>query len=145
MLRNLNTLETPFDGFFNRIFQYEPLTSDSFRTLPVKTEIPLDIASTDEAILVRASLPGFSKEEIDVQLHEGYLTINAEHQTSENAENEKTYLQERFTGNLKRRVRLPNIINGAATRADFCNGILTIQIAIPESIKPQKIKIGSTL
>ncbi len=145
MLRNLNTLETPFDGFFNRIFQYDPLINDSFRALPIKTEIPLDIASTEEAVLVRASLPGFSKEEIDVQLHEGHLTINAEHQTSENYENEKSYLRERFTGNLKRSIRLPSIVNDADTKADFCNGILTIQITIPESIKPRKIEIGSAL
>ena len=141
MIRRKNAISTPFGSIIDQIFQYEPLLKGKNENSLDQNSIALDIASTLENVIVRASLPGFSREEVDIQLHDGFLTIKAQHQKTDEHESERYYLNERFSGNLERRIKLPNVSNNAETKAELNNGVLTIHITLPESIKPQKIKI----
>ena len=70
----------PFDSprefverFFNRAFG--PAEASGYD----EGALGVDISETDEELIVRASLPGFAEDEIDVQLHQGVLSIKAEH------------------------------------------------------------------
>src|SRR5262245_58242729 len=66
--------------------------------------LALDMMEKDGNVVVKASLPGFQKEDIDVQVHDGVLYIKAEHTAEHEARDAKFYRRERRYGSVSRRV-----------------------------------------
>lgn len=133
----------PFDSprdfverFFNRAFSTEANGYD-------EGTLGVDISETDQELVVRASLPGFSEDEIDVQLHQGVLSIKAEHTVSEAHEDERYHRRERRWSTLSRRLALPGVLHDADVNADLKNGVLTLRIPVPAAAKPKQIKIAT--
>ena len=134
----------PFDSprefverFFNRGFgPMEPSGYD-------EGALGVDISETDEELIVRASLPGFAEDEIDVQLHQGVLSIKAEHTVSEAHEDERYHRRERRWSTLSRRLALPGVLHDADVNAELQNGVLTLSIPVPAAAKPKQIKIAT--
>lgn len=71
----------------------------------------LDVLEQDGNVVVKASLPGFTKEEIDVQVHDGVLYIKAEHNEEKEEKGAKFYRRERRYGAVARRVALPGTVS----------------------------------
>ena len=103
--------------------------------------LALDIAEGDGELIVRASVPGFAKEDIDVQIHDGVLTIKAEQSQEKQTEDERFYRRERRTGSVSRRVTLPGEVAAAGTKAALADGVLTLRIPQAEAAKPKQIPI----
>lgn len=130
-----SVVDRVFDSFFNEAFVGEPTGVPAARTLA------LDVSETEKEVIVRASLPGFKKEEVSVELHEGVLTIRAERaETVETAE-EHYHRRERRAGVLFRRLALPENLNDGAIQADLSDGVLTLRLAKSEREQPRKIVI----
>lgn len=130
-----NTFDRLFDDPFFRGFP----TIASF--VPVEAPLPVDISERDGKLVVEASLPGFKKEEVDVQVHDGVLTISAERKQETEEKTEKFYRRERSWGSVSRRVSLPAEVNETAVDAELKNGILTVSLALPEQRGPKSIEI----
>lgn len=105
--------------------------------------LPLDVSESEDSLVVRASVPGFKPEEIDVQIHSGILTINAERREESEEKNERYLRRERRFGSLTRSVALPSMVDEDACDATLDNGILTLRIQKSREALPRKIKIGS--
>ena len=105
--------------------------------------LPVDISSKDQELVVRASLPGFKKDDIDVQVHDGVLSIKAEQTSDEETSGEKWYRRERRYGSVSRRIALPGIVHDAPVDAALKDGVLTLKIAVPEAARPKQIEIKS--
>ena len=103
--------------------------------------LPLDISETADALIVRASLAGYTADEIDVQLHQGVLTIKAQRQDDEAAGAERYHRRERASGPLSRRVALPGLVHEAEVDAQFENGLLTLTVPFPAQAKPRQIQV----
>lgn len=103
--------------------------------------LPVDIAEADGKLVVRASLPGFEKDDIDVQVNEGVLSIKAEHSDETETKNEKYYRRERRYGSVSRRIALPGIVHEAPVEAELKDGVLTLSIEVPEKARPKQIEI----
>jgi HSP20 family protein len=103
--------------------------------------LPVDIAETDGKLLVRASLPGFAKDDIDVQVNEGVLSIKAEHSEDSETKNEKYYRRERRYGSVSRRIALPGIVHDSPVDAELRDGVLTLSIEVPQKAQPKQIEI----
>ena len=103
--------------------------------------LPVDIAETDGKLLVRASLPGFKKDDIDVQVNDGVLSIKAEHSEHTETTNERYYRRERRYGSVSRRIALPGIVHDAPVDAQLKDGVLTLSIEVPEQARPKQIEI----
>ncbi len=103
--------------------------------------LPVDISETDGALQVRASLPGFTAEDIDVQVHEGVLSINAKHVAESKTHDVHFYRRERLVGSLSRRIALPGVVRDAEVAAALSDGVLTLTIPLPEQAKPKQIEI----
>src|SRR5207248_9360119 len=73
--------------------------------------LPVDISEQGQQLIVRASVPGFAKDDIDVQVHQGVLSINAKHSTENETTDEKWYRRERRYGSVSRRIALPGIVH----------------------------------
>lgn len=125
------------DRFFNRAFG--PAEASGYD----EGALGVDISETDSELIVRASLPGFAEDEIDVQLHQGVLAIKAEHTASEAHEDERYHRRERRWATLSRRLALPGVLHDADVNAELRNGVLTLRIPVPAAAKPKQIKIAT--
>ena len=105
--------------------------------------MPLDLSERDGELVVRASLPGFAKDDIDVQLHDGVLTIAAEREQADEQEEERYIRRERSHEAVSRSIALPAADPDAEVDAELADGVLTLTIATPEARKPRQIEIKS--
>ncbi|MGE3855437.1 MAG: Hsp20/alpha crystallin family protein [Dehalococcoidia bacterium] len=98
-------------------------------------------ADGKKAIVVKADLPGFKKEEVDVQMHDGVLSISARHGEEHEEKTDRYYRRERSWGALTRRVALPGIVKDAPVEASLKDGVLSLRIPLPEQAGPKQIEI----
>jgi HSP20 family protein len=115
---------------------YRPLTADIEEGL-----LPVDISQTEKDIIVRASLPGFQREDVEVLLEKGVLSIKASRKEDGNANGERYYRRERHAGSLSRRVALPGMVQDHETTAELKDGMLTLRVPIAEEAKPKQIAV----
>ncbi|HZW09768.1 MAG TPA: Hsp20/alpha crystallin family protein [Phycisphaerales bacterium] len=101
----------------------------------------LDISEDDQNVIVRASLPGFAKDQIVAEVHEGILTIKAERSEESEEGDERYYRRERRVGSLSRRVALPSIVEDGEGSAEFKDGVLTLRLPKQAKASPRKIEI----
>ena len=99
-----------------------------------------DITESEEAFHVRAELPGVKKEDVEVSLSNGVLTLKGERKVEEETQDEKQHRIERFHGTFVRRFDLPDHIDQGAITAEYVDGVLTLTIPkmkeeIPETTK----------
>lgn len=136
----------PFDGTFGNLRQLmDRLFDDSmFRGPTLGLEegtLAVDISEKEGKLVVRASLPGFKKEDIDVQVNDGVLAIKAEHSEEREVKDERYYRRERRFGAVSRRIALPGIVHDASVSAELKDGVLTLAIDVPEQARPKQIEI----
>lgn len=103
--------------------------------------IALDISELEGKLVVRANMPGFKRDEIDVQVHKGVLTIQGERTEEAEHRDEKYYRRERRVGAVSRSIALPGNISDEHVDAAFAEGVLTLTIAQPEAARPKKVTI----
>ena len=105
--------------------------------------LPLDIYETGDDLVVEAPLPGFHKEDVNVQLHQGVLSIVAQPPALPgDGYQYHYYRRERPWGSWTRRIALPGIVQEAEVRAEMKDGLLTLRIPIPSAAKPKQIQIA---
>lgn len=126
---------------FDRLFAEAEGRGAEGRVLDGFGVFPLDLRETDEAFVVRAELPGFVKEGVEIGLEDGVLTIIATKPAEERVEGETWLVNERTAGAFRRSLRLPNRISGEA-QAAMANGVLTVTVLKAEDAKPRKITIN---
>lgn len=103
--------------------------------------LALDIAEGEGEIVVHASLPGFRKDDIDVQIHNGVLSIKAEHAEEKETGDQRYYRKERRVGSVSRRIALPGVVTDANAKAELKEGVLTLHIPLAEVARPKQISI----
>ena len=104
--------------------------------------LALDVSeNADGQVVVRAPLPGFKKEDIDVQINNGVLSIKAERKEEKETKNEKYYRKECSWGSVSRAVSLPGIVASDKVNAELKDGVLELRIPQAESARPKKIVI----
>ena len=124
-----------FNGFFR-----PPLTHRSVR----KARIPaVDVAETDTTYQVKAELPGIRKEDLDVTVDDGVLTIKAAHNDNrEQTENGQLIRQERSYGKFVRSLRLGENVDEEAITAEYRDGVLHIILPKAKEVQPRKVEVS---
>jgi HSP20 family protein len=102
---------------------------------------PIDISETENEVIVRADLPGFSKEEVSVNATENTLTIEAKRKEKKEEKGERFYRIERKVGSLRRTVSLPVEIDAERAKAKMKDGVLEIVLPKKEKRKGKEIEI----
>lgn len=98
-----------------------------------------DVSETDEAYVVRAELPGVSKDQVDIQLQERELVISGE--IKEESNHGRRHRSSRRTGRFEYRTYLPGDVKADAVSAQLTDGVLTVTIPKSEAAKPRRIEI----
>lgn len=124
--RNYDLFADVFDDMFN-----------SSLTRGVSSLMKTDIHEKDGNYVVDVELPGYKKEDISIDLKNGYLSIGAKHETNETEKNEKGYVihEERSFGSCSRSYYVGEYVKPEDIKAKFDNGILTL--IIPNTDKKQ--------
>jgi HSP20 family protein len=102
---------------------------------------PVDISETENEIIVRADLPGFSKDEVSVNATENSLTIEAKHKEEKKEKGEKYYTVERKFGSFRRVISLPVEVEPEKARARMKDGVLEVILPKKEKKKGKEIKV----
>jgi len=103
---------------------------------------PLNVFSDQDNLVVRAEVPGFKPEEIDVNLEQRRLTITGERKPVDFESRDGGYhRRERRSGRFSRSLQLPDNLDATAASAGCRDGILTVRIPKRPEDKPRKIRI----
>ncbi|MEQ9617163.1 MAG: Hsp20/alpha crystallin family protein [Phycisphaerales bacterium] len=140
--RNGNTCCTPTDPFNQIVSRLFADDFPSVAAVATPSAFPLDISEDETTVYVRANLPGFTKNDISLELKDGVLTIGAEHTEQSEQREERFYRRERRTGTVSRRVQLPDVIAEDGADASFVDGVLTVSIPKAKPETPRTISIS---
>ncbi|MEH6471655.1 MAG: Hsp20/alpha crystallin family protein [Halopseudomonas sp.] len=129
---------------FNRLFGdtffddfYRPMVHKSADKPPA-----IDVHETDENYLIKADLPGIEKDDIEVKLENGILTIKAETLNEDKEEKDgKLIRQERHFGQFVRQLSVGSDVDPQAVKANFDNGVLSLSLPKVKQEPPKGMKI----
>ncbi|MHB1527864.1 MAG: Hsp20/alpha crystallin family protein [Acidiferrobacteraceae bacterium] len=128
-------LDNLFEGFFRPIRR----ANESATAITM----PMDVMERDNEYVIRAEMPGIRKEDIDVTLSNGVLTIAGESRYEDVEKSDHRLLrQERRYGKCSRSVRLGTRIDDKAIKASYHDGVLELTVPKAEEIKPKKIQLS---
>jgi len=117
-----------FDNFFN----------DDFFAKKETSLMKTDIIEKKDKYILKMDLPGFSKEDINLSLKNGYLEVSAKVEKENNNDEEEKYLhRERFYGECERSFYVGDDVNKENIDAEFKDGILFIEVPKKEEIDDQ--------
>jgi len=102
----------------------------------------VDVYEDKDNLLVKAELPGLKKEEIDISLQDGYLSLTGERKQEEKREDSGIYRSERWVGRFHRSISLPCRVNADKITAAYNEGVLTVTLPKAEEAKPKQIPIS---
>jgi HSP20 family protein len=131
-----------FDRFFAETVRRWPrLGTDarpSFDWAPVA-----DVSETDAEYVIKAELPEVRKEDVNITLQDGVLTLAGERKQEKSTDNEKVHRTERYYGSFARRFALPENVDENAIRAESKDGLLLIHLPKHkvEEPKPRQITV----
>jgi HSP20 family protein len=113
-----------------------------FRPDERETSAPaIDLYEDKDDIVVKAELPGMSKDDIAVSLSDHMLTIKGEKKKEEEIKEENYYRCERSYGSFLRTLELPKDVHPDKVEASFKNGVLQVRMPKTEEAKTQEVKV----
>jgi HSP20 family protein len=101
----------------------------------------VDIYEEKDDIVVKAELPGMTKEDIEVDISNSHLTLKGEKKKEEKIEEEDYFACERSYGAFHRSLELPTDVQADKVKASFKNGILEIKLPKTEEAKTKEVKV----
>jgi len=101
----------------------------------------LDLYESGDHVVAVVELPGMRKEDIEISLHDGTLTISGERKRESN-NGEAAQRTERYVGTFRRSIALPTRVDPSKVTATYQDGILKVTLAKAEEAKPKQIQVS---
>lgn len=102
----------------------------------------LDLYQSNDNVVAVVELPGMRKEDIEISLHDGTLTISGERRRESSSDGEKAERTERYMGRFRRSIALPTRLDANKVSATYRDGILTVTLPKAEEVKPKQIHVS---
>ena len=135
-VREMMTLREAMDRLFDDAFTHPISVRDGGWSAPA-----VDMYQTDDEVVVKAALPGFKAEEVQINVTGDMLTLRGEVKHEEEKKDRSWHIREHRWGSFERSVALPTAVVADKANADFDNGILTITLPKAEEVKPRAISV----
>jgi len=138
-------LNSPFDELrrmqreVDRLFN-NALTESNTGT-PSKWSPKSDLKETENSIVLHCELPGVKKEDINIELKNGILTVSGEKKQEKKEEKDKYYRIERSYGHFSRSLAVPDGVKEDQIQASLKDGVLEVSFPKPVQKKPEVKKI----
>ncbi len=101
----------------------------------------VDIAEDSEAVTVAAEVPGMAREDLDVSIEDGVLTLRGEKKEEETSEGKNVHRVERRYGRFERRIQLPPTVDPEQVTATYEDGVLKLTMPKVAAAKARSIRI----
>ena len=144
-VREMMTLREAMDRLFDDAFTRPLSLRDGGWSAPA-----IDMYQTDNDVVVKAALPGFNAEDVQINVTGGVLTVRGEMKHDDEQKDKSWHtpalragasVREQRWGSFERSVSLPTDVVSEKARADFDNGILTITLPKAKEVKPKTITV----
>ena len=123
-----------FDDFFNRYFEEE--TEGDYKAMA------MDIMEHEKQFEIVANLPGFKKDNVRISVQDNQLVIEAKCEQKKEEKKGTMYRCERYSGNYRRSIYLPDYIDSAGISARMEDGVLTLSIPKKAAVPEKEIVIS---
>jgi len=141
----IEDIERMFDNFFRRGFMrpsHWDWPSWSELAAPLEEKLPrVDVIDRDEAVVVRAEVPGVDKDNLEVTLSDNTITLKGSTRHEEKEEKGNYYRCEISQGSFTRTVALPADVDGSKAKASFKDGLLEVTLPKVTPAQRHTIKI----
>ncbi len=127
-------MSSMFDDFLSNAFSDEQ--SESNRMMP------MDIHEREKEFVVKANLPGIKKDNIKVSVHDNELVIEGKQEAEKTDKDDTVYRYERFKGDYRRAISLPEVCDLDKVQAKLEDGVLNLTIPKKAPTPAKEIKIG---
>ena len=126
----------------NRAFSDAYGRGDDGLTTPGTWVPPVDVFQNgDQEVVLKAELPDMTREDIDITVDNGTLTIRGEKKFSSEVKEESFHRIERRYGSFSRSFSLPQTVDTGKVGAEYKDGLLTVRLPLREEAKPRQIKV----
>jgi HSP20 family protein len=103
---------------------------------------PVDILQTnDHELVLKAELPDMKREDIDITIDNGTLTLKGEKKFAQDVKEEQVHRIERRYGSFSRTFSLPQTVDATKVAAEYKEGVLTVRLPLREEAKPRQVKV----
>jgi len=137
--QNLSTLQEQV----NRLFEGSlPRRSDQSALTPWAPTV--DIYETENELVLKADLPDVNEKDLDIRIESNTLTIKGERKLEEKVKEDNYLRVERTYGSFSRSFSLPSTVDSGSIKADYKNGVLTVELPKRAESKPRQVKINVT-
>lgn len=133
--RDFMTLREAMDHLFDDAFT-RPLSIRDGWSAPA-----VDMYQTDNEVIVKASIPGFKADDVQINITGDILTLRGELKREEEKEDKAWHIREQRWGSFERSLVIPTAVVTDKSKAEFENGILTISLPKAEEVKPKTIAV----
>ena len=139
--RDFAQLQDRLNRVFADAFVRTPVAEDSLMTSGTWAP-PVDIYQNgDQELVLKAELPDMTREQIDLTVDKGTLTIKGEKTITADVKEEQFHRIERRYGAFSRSFSLPPTVDPNKVSADYKHGVLTVRLPLREEAKPRSIKV----
>jgi HSP20 family protein len=126
----------------NRVFTDAYGRADEGLTTSGAWVPPVDVYQNgDHEVVLVAELPAMKKEDIDITVDGGTLTIKGEKRMAGELKEEQFHRIERRYGSFSRSFSLPPTVDAGKVAAEYRDGVLTVRLPMREESKPRQIKV----
>jgi HSP20 family protein len=104
----------------------------------------VDIYETENELVLKADLPDLNEKDLDVRVENNMLTIRGERKFEQKVKEENYLRIERTYGSFSRSFSLPNTVSPESIKAEYKNGVLTVEMPKRAESKPKQVKVNVT-
>src|SRR5215211_1560050 len=119
--REVDSLQSEMNRVFDTFFGGRGPDAAMRRWVP-----PMDLVEADDHLVLRADLPGLERDDVNIEVKDGVLTISGERKAEHERKTDGYYRVERAFGGFSRSLSLPEGIDAAEITADFDKGVLEV-------------------
>jgi HSP20 family protein len=102
---------------------------------------PVDIYETDDALILKAELPGVSKDDVSIEIHQNTLILRGQRKHEAEVKEEQYHRVERAYGTFQRSFMLPTLVDQEHVQATYHDGVLELRLPKSEAAKPKRVAI----
>ena len=135
-VREMMTLREAMDRLFDDAFTRPLNLREGDWAAPA-----IDMYQTDDDVVVKAAIPGFKADEVQINVTGDVLTLRGETKHEEETKDKAWHIREQRWGSFERSITLPTDVKADKASADFENGILTVTLPKAEEVKPKTITV----
>ena len=135
-VREMMTLREAMDRLFDDAFTRPINLRDGGWSAPA-----VDMYQTDDEVVIKAALPGFKAEDVQINVTGDVITLRGELKHEEDNKERAWHIREQRWSSFERSLALPTAVKADQAVADFENGVLIITLPKAEEVKPRTISV----